>query len=158
MGIMVITCAVTGAETTREQNRNLPLSPEEIAAATYDAYLAGASIVHLHVRDKQGRPTQDKAVFSRAISLIRKKCDIVIEVTTGGAVGMFRVRRDATTVGRQVNLGDVLVLTNTVGPYEVISHVVCGQRVACRDHDLGPALARRYACGQGGQLRVRKAL
>lgn len=88
MNKVIITCAVTGAETTRAQQPALPLTPQEIADSTYEAYLAGASIVHLHVRDKQGKPTQDIAVFKEAMSLIRKKCDIVIEVTTGGAVGM----------------------------------------------------------------------
>lgn len=84
----VITCAVTGAETTKDDNPNLPLSPEEIAAAAHDAYLAGAAILHLHVRDKLGRPTQDIKVFKKTIELIRRKCDIVIEITTGAAVGM----------------------------------------------------------------------
>ena len=85
---MVITCAVCGAETTREQNPNLPLTPEEIAEASYGAYLAGAAIIHLHVRDQDGNPTQDIDVFRRTIDLIRSRCDVVIEVTTGGAVGM----------------------------------------------------------------------
>jgi 3-keto-5-aminohexanoate cleavage enzyme len=85
---MVITCAVCGAETTREQNPNLPLTPEEIADASYEAYLAGVSIIHLHVRDERGQPTQDVEVFKTTMDLIRRKCDAVIEVTTGGAVGM----------------------------------------------------------------------
>ena len=88
MGKMVITCAVCGAETTREQNPNLPLTPEEIADTSYEAYLAGASIIHLHVRDERGQPTQDVAIFKDTVDLIRRKCDVVIEVTTGGAVGM----------------------------------------------------------------------
>lgn len=84
----IITCAVTGAETTREHNPNLPLTPEEIAQSAYDAYQAGAAVCHLHVRDSKGNPTQDVNVFKETISLIRKKCDMVVEVTTGGAVGM----------------------------------------------------------------------
>ncbi|MCW3806842.1 3-keto-5-aminohexanoate cleavage protein [Plebeiibacterium marinum] len=85
---MIITCAVCGAETTREHNPNLPLTPLEIAESTYEAYKKGASIVHLHVRDKNGAPTQDPEIFKEAIKLIRERCDIVIEITTGGAVGM----------------------------------------------------------------------
>ncbi len=85
---MIITCAVCGAETTREHNPNLPLTPLEIAQSTYEAYLKGAGIVHLHVRDKDGNPTQDTGVFKETIRLIRERCDIVIEITTGGAVGM----------------------------------------------------------------------
>jgi len=85
---VVITCAITGAETTRAHHPNLPLTPEEIADAAHEAWLAGASILHLHVRDAEGRPTQDLAVFKDAIERIRRKCDLVIETTTGGAVGM----------------------------------------------------------------------
>ena len=85
---MIITCAVCGAETTRKHNPNLPLTPLEIAEATYEAYQAGASIVHLHVRDENGDPTQDSGIFRETIKLIRERCDIVIEITTGGAVGM----------------------------------------------------------------------
>lgn len=84
---VIITCAVTGAETTRAQNPALPLTPAEIADAAYDAWLAGASVLHLHVRDKEGKPTQDLKVFKEAIDRVRAKCDIVIETTTGGAVG-----------------------------------------------------------------------
>jgi 3-keto-5-aminohexanoate cleavage enzyme len=88
MSKMIITCAITGAETTPQQNPALPVSPEEIAEAAKQANEAGASILHLHVRDDNGNPTQDVGIFRQAIELIRSKCDIVIEITTGGAVGM----------------------------------------------------------------------
>jgi 3-keto-5-aminohexanoate cleavage enzyme len=90
---IAITSAVTGAETTRAQNPALPVTPAEIADAACEARRAGAAIVHLHVRDDQGRPTQDAAVFKEAMALIREKCDIVIEVTTGGAAGMSAEER-----------------------------------------------------------------
>jgi len=93
MDKMVITCAVTGAETTRANNPNLPITPQEIADAAAEARKAGASILHLHVRDAKGNPTQDPAVFKEAVSLIRKKTDMVIEFTTGGAVGMTSQER-----------------------------------------------------------------
>jgi 3-keto-5-aminohexanoate cleavage enzyme len=86
-GKIVITCACTGAETTKAMNSALPVMPEEIADSAYEAWLAGAAILHLHVRDGEGKPTQDPAVFKKAIELIRRKCDIVVEITTGGAVG-----------------------------------------------------------------------
>lgn len=90
---VIITVAVTGAETTKEQQPNLPITPEEIADSTYEAYKAGASIVHLHVRKPDGTPTQNLEIFKKTIELIRKKCDILIEVTTGGAVGMSENER-----------------------------------------------------------------
>jgi 3-keto-5-aminohexanoate cleavage enzyme len=86
-GKIVITCACTGAETTKAQNPALPIAAEEIAQTAYEARQAGAAILHLHVRDAEGRPTQSPAVFKRAIELIRARTDIVIELTTGGAVG-----------------------------------------------------------------------
>jgi 3-keto-5-aminohexanoate cleavage enzyme len=85
---IAITCAVTGAETSRVQNPALPVTPDEIGDAAFDAWTAGASILHLHVRDEGGKPTQDIAVFKETMERVRELCDIVIEVTTGGAVGM----------------------------------------------------------------------
>lgn len=84
---MVITCALCGAETSREDNPNLPLTPQELAEDAFKAYKAGASIIHLHVRDKDGLATMDTAIFKETMDLIKEKCDVVIEVTTGGAVG-----------------------------------------------------------------------
>lgn len=89
----VITCAVTGAETTREQNPNLPVTPAEIARAASEACDAGAAVLHLHVRDRDGAPTQDIGVFRETMRLVRSSCDMVIEVTTGGAVGMSLAER-----------------------------------------------------------------
>ncbi|MBE3574323.1 MAG: 3-keto-5-aminohexanoate cleavage protein [Firmicutes bacterium] len=85
---LVIVAAICGAETTREDNPNLPLTPEELAEAATLARAAGAAMVHLHVRDQAGRPTQDREVFRRTMELIRAQSDILIQVSTGGAVGM----------------------------------------------------------------------
>lgn len=90
---VIITVAPCGAETTRKNNPALPLTPAEIADSTYEAYQAGASVCHLHVRDENGQATQDIEVFRQAIDLIRAKCDIVIETSTGGAVGMTAEER-----------------------------------------------------------------
>ena len=92
---MVITCAISGAETTREQNPNLPITPAEIARAAAEAAAAGAAIIHLHVRESDGKPTQSLKVFKEAIALIRQRTDVVVEITTGGAVGMSPEERIA---------------------------------------------------------------
>ncbi len=92
---MIITCALTGAETTKAQAPALPVSPEELAVSAEEACRAGASIVHLHARNADGTPTADVKVFKAAIDLIRKKCDVVVEITTGGAVGMTPEERIA---------------------------------------------------------------
>jgi 3-keto-5-aminohexanoate cleavage enzyme len=85
---LIITCAITGAETTKAMNPALPITPEEIAQGAFEAYEAGASVLHLHVRQDDGTPTQDVAIFKKAMELIRAKCDLVIETTTGGAAWM----------------------------------------------------------------------
>jgi 3-keto-5-aminohexanoate cleavage enzyme len=62
----------------------LDLSPEGIADEVKRAYDAGANVVHLHVWDEQGQPTTGLAAFKRTLRLIRERCDIIIEGSTGG--------------------------------------------------------------------------
>jgi 3-keto-5-aminohexanoate cleavage enzyme len=93
MDKLMITAALTGAEVTRSDNPNLPVTPAEIAGAAYQCLLAGASIVHIHVRMPDGAPTQDGAVFRETIALIEEKCNVIVQVSTGGAVGMTAEER-----------------------------------------------------------------
>lgn len=86
-GKIVITCACTGAETSKDLQPALPITPEEVAQAAQECRAAGAAILHLHVRDEKGHPTQNVERFRQAIELVRRKTDIIIELTTGGAVG-----------------------------------------------------------------------
>lgn len=84
----IITVAVTGSLTTKEQNSNLPITPEEIANATFESYKAGASVVHLHSRDPvTGKSVQDFELYKKTIKLIREKCNIIINTSTAGAPG-----------------------------------------------------------------------
>ncbi|MCK5731747.1 MAG: 3-keto-5-aminohexanoate cleavage protein [Tenericutes bacterium] len=94
MDKLIITCAITGAEVTKEINPAVPYTTEEMAESAYQAYLAGASIIHLHARYDDGTPTQEKARFEVIMDAINKKCpDAIIQVSTGGAVGMSRDER-----------------------------------------------------------------
>lgn len=86
MDKLIITAALTGAEVTREQQPNLPITPDEIAEAAYEAYQAGASIVHVHARKADGTPTQDKEVYREIKEKIAAKCNIIFQPSTGGAV------------------------------------------------------------------------
>lgn len=88
MNPMVITAAMVGAETTREQTPHLPITAEEIAEDAAKCREAGAAMVHLHVRTPDGKPSQDTELFRAAIRAIRAKCDVLVQVSTGGAVGM----------------------------------------------------------------------
>ena len=85
---VVLTAAIVGAELTREQTPHLPLTSQEVADEAARCREAGASVIHLHVRDDTGRNTQSGERFAQVIEAIRRKCDCIIQVTTGGAVGM----------------------------------------------------------------------
>ncbi len=84
---LVITCALVGAELTREIAPHLPLTPKEIAESGIQAVHAGASILHLHVRDSEGKPTLDEQIIREVIQKIRKEVDPILQVSTGGAIG-----------------------------------------------------------------------
>lgn len=83
---LIIQAAITGAEVTREHQPNLALTPEEIAEDAFQCYKAGASIAHIHARDPEGNPTQDKAVYKEIMDKIADKCNIIFQPSTGGAV------------------------------------------------------------------------
>lgn len=86
---LIITAAISGAEVTKDHNPSVPYTVEEIGREAELAYKAGASIIHLHVREDDGTPTQDKARFKACMDEIKKRCpDVIIQPSTGGAVGM----------------------------------------------------------------------
>jgi 3-keto-5-aminohexanoate cleavage enzyme len=85
---MVITAAIVGAETTRAQTPYLPITAQEIGEEAAKCREAGAAMVHLHVRNPDGSPSQDAELFRAAISEVRKRSDILVQTSTGGAVGM----------------------------------------------------------------------
>jgi 3-keto-5-aminohexanoate cleavage enzyme len=86
---VVITAALVGAETTREQTPHLPISPEEIAQEAKRCWEAGAAMVHLHVREPDGTPSQSAALFGETIARIREIAPgLICQTSTGGAVGM----------------------------------------------------------------------
>jgi 3-keto-5-aminohexanoate cleavage enzyme len=83
---LIITVAGVGAELTREQQPNLPLTADEIAADARACESAGASIYHLHVRDAEGRPTMDVDTYRAAHDAITAATDLIVQFSSGGAV------------------------------------------------------------------------
>jgi 3-keto-5-aminohexanoate cleavage enzyme len=81
---LIITVATTGAFQGKEANPNLPEQPEEIAKATYDSWNEGASIVHIHARERgTNKPTSDPEILREVDQRIREKnCDIIIQHST----------------------------------------------------------------------------
>jgi len=91
---LVITAAICGAEVTKEHNSAVPYTVAEIGRESLAAYNAGASVIHLHVRHDDGTPTQDKGRFAECIAEIKRLCpDVIIQPSTGGAVGMSNAER-----------------------------------------------------------------
>ncbi len=94
MGNLIITAAICGAEVLKEHNPAVPYTVEECVREAKSAYDAGASIIHLHVREDDGTPTQSKERFRVIIDAIRRACpDVIIQPSTGGAVGMTNDER-----------------------------------------------------------------
>ncbi|HEY8079590.1 MAG TPA: 3-keto-5-aminohexanoate cleavage protein [Labilithrix sp.] len=85
---VILTAAIVGAEITRAQTPHLPVTPEEIADEAARCREAGASVIHLHVRNDDGTPTQSRDRFAATMERIRAKTDCIIQVSTGGAIGM----------------------------------------------------------------------
>lgn len=82
---IIVTAALTGAFQGKAQCPGLPEQPDEIAQAAYECYNAGASIVHLHARDKNGINVTDPKIFSEINSKIRAKCPIITQDSTAPA-------------------------------------------------------------------------
>jgi 3-keto-5-aminohexanoate cleavage enzyme len=85
---LILTAAIVGAETTREQTPHLPITAREIADEAARCRDAGASVIHLHVRNPDGTPSQSRHLFAEAIQAIKDKTDVIVQTSTGGAVGM----------------------------------------------------------------------
>ncbi|RJX32520.1 MAG: 3-keto-5-aminohexanoate cleavage protein [Desulfarculus sp.] len=85
MDKLIITAAVSGSAPTRQQNPNVPYSPAEIAAEALRCWRAGASVVHVHVRDPQtGAPAFERAYFAEVLERVRAESDMLVNLTTSG--------------------------------------------------------------------------
>ena len=85
---VIITCAVTGAIHTPTMSDYLPISATEVAESAIAAAEAGASILHLHARNEDGSPTPSADAFMDFLPRIKQSTDAVVNITTGGGLGM----------------------------------------------------------------------
>ncbi|MDE0522744.1 MAG: 3-keto-5-aminohexanoate cleavage protein [Boseongicola sp.] len=86
---VIVTCAPTGGIHTPTMSEHLPVTPAEIARASIDAAEAGASIIHLHARDPEtGKPDPRPETFRQFLPVIKQSSDAVINISTGGGLGM----------------------------------------------------------------------
>jgi uncharacterized protein (DUF849 family) len=99
MSKVIVSCAITGSAHTPSMSDALPITPEEIAEQSVAAAKAGAAILHLHARiPHNGAPTGDPEVYGRFLPVIRRQCDAVVNITTGGSVTMSLANRLAAAV------------------------------------------------------------
>jgi 3-keto-5-aminohexanoate cleavage enzyme len=138
---IVITAAIVGAEVMREDSPYIPYSAQELAEEARRCVAAGASIIHLHVRNPDGSPSQAEPLFRAAIRAIREKTDAIVQVSTGGAVGMSLEERlgglgagaeMATLSCGSVNFGDGVFINSMPEMREVARRI--------RRHGLLPEL------------------
>lgn len=84
---LVITVAPVGAELAPDAHPALPTTPEALVETGAACERAGARVIHVHVRDAQGRPSMDVGIFREALEGLRERTELIVQFTTGGAVG-----------------------------------------------------------------------
>lgn len=117
-GKVIITVSVSGALVFKNMTPHVPEQPDEIAQDAYDCFNAGASIVHIHARDKEGKPTGAKEVFEDIHEKIRRKCNIILQDSTGSGGNVSIEERvkclEARPEMASLNMGSLMRQT---GPY-----------------------------------------
>lgn len=91
---LIITAAICGAEVTKEHNPAVPYTVEEMVREAKSAYDAGAAVIHVHVREDNGKSTQSRERYKEVMDAILKEIpDVILIPSTGGAVGMSAEER-----------------------------------------------------------------
>jgi uncharacterized protein (DUF849 family) len=117
---VIITCAVTGGIHTPTMSPHLPVTPDEIAASAIEAAEAGAAIIHLHARNPQtGRPTQNSDIFMEFLPRIKQATDAVLNITTGGGLGMSLEERLAPAHRAKPEVTSLNMGTMNFGAFEL---------------------------------------
>lgn len=109
---VIITVSQTGALVTKKMNPNLPEQPDEIIAGAHECYNEGASIVHIHARDKEGVNTSDPEIYREIRDGIRAKNNMIIQYSTGGGPNLTQEQRieclKATPEMASLNMGSLM--------------------------------------------------
>jgi len=86
MAKTLIAVAPTGAEADKSVVPALPVTQNELVATAKECEAAGAAVIHVHVRDEDARPTLDVAQLSDRVAALREATDLIVQLSTGGAV------------------------------------------------------------------------
>ena len=93
---LIICCALSGSLPTKEQNPHVPITPDEIVADALAVYKAGASIVHIHARDKNGKNCHDPEIFREIHTKLKAQApELIVQLSTGGRAGQGFESRNA---------------------------------------------------------------
>lgn len=136
---VVLTVAVTGADVTRENNPNLPYTTEEIAQSSIASAAAGATVVHLHVREDDGTPSGRPELFRDVMRRIRAGSDLITMVSTGGANDMT-IEQRTTGLEAQPDLSGVESGSMNFGDETFITPPPAGRGIAARATAAGIGL------------------
>ena len=96
-------------------------TPERLAQEIYECWLAGASVVHLHVIDERGNATVDTSNFQKTVRMIRAKCDIIIQGSTGGVSDLTSDQRSVSVEVPQVEMGSLNMGSCNIGEQAYIN-------------------------------------
>lgn len=131
---VIITCAPTGGIHTPTMSPHLPVTPEEIAQASVEAADAGAAIIHLHARNPEtGQPDPRPELFQNFMARIASSCDAVMNVSTGGGLGMTREERLRAAVATSPEMASLNVGSLNFGIFPM------AQKYTQWKHDWEPA-------------------
>ena len=133
---VILTAALTGPVATKADNPHLPCSPQEIAAAAAEASAAGAAVVHVHLRDEDGRPTADLQIARRVVGLIEESCPALVQLSTGVGLGVAYEDR-VQLVEARPRMATLNVCSMTFGAGEFSNPPDGVRRLAARMRELG---------------------
>jgi 3-keto-5-aminohexanoate cleavage enzyme len=136
---VVLTVAVTGADVFRENNPNIPYTTAEIADSSIEAAGAGATVVHLHVREDDGTPSGRPELFKDVIERIRAGSDLLTMVSTGGSNEMT-IEERTTGLEAQPDISGVESGSMNFGDDTFITPPTAGRGIVERAKGAGIAL------------------
>jgi 3-keto-5-aminohexanoate cleavage enzyme len=136
---VVLTVAVTGADVFRENNPNIPYTTQEIADSSIEAAQAGATLVHLHVREDDGTPSGRPELFKDVIQRIRAGSDLLTMVSTGGSNDMT-IEERTTGLAAEPDISGVESGSMNFGDDAFITPPPAGRGIVERAKEAGIAL------------------
>src|ERR1044072_8730809 len=132
----ILTAALTGPVATKADTPALPTTPDEIAAEAQRAWEAGASVVHLHLRDADGRPSADVQLARRVVGLVEERCPALIQLSTGVGLDVPFETREQLGEARP-RMATLNVCSMSFGAAEFRNPPAGVRRLAARMRELG---------------------